>query len=199
MNERGREERGKEKERAPSPTGSRRRKCSRGRSPKSIPDRCFDRIRAEGFSIFVGNLPFDYTVEDLHKIFGHYGKVIDVYIPPFPGTRKSKGFAFVHFHYADDGRAAIGVLNGRKIDDKEVIVTEAKPRTRALKKNPLTKQASASRSKAGSNAEAVKNGGSSQSSWNHRQPQLQSPNIITVADPDTVTRRLKELKLGLIG
>ncbi|XP_058071156.1 serine/arginine-rich splicing factor SC35-like [Magnolia sinica] len=141
MKERGREkvqgretERGKEKERgreecAPSPRGSKRRKYSRGRSPKSIADQRFNRIRAEGFSIFVRNLPFDCMVEDLHKIFSRYGKVIDIYIPSFPGTRKPKGFTFVRFHYADDGRAVIGVLNGRKIDGREVTVTETKPRT----------------------------------------------------------------------
>ncbi|XP_058099803.1 serine/arginine-rich SC35-like splicing factor SCL30 [Magnolia sinica] len=70
-----------------------------------------------GFTLFVANLPFDCNHEDVFKIFQRHGKVNDIYIPYFPNSSRPRGYAFVRFQYEDEGRAAIGVLDGRKIDD----------------------------------------------------------------------------------
>ncbi|XP_058078647.1 serine/arginine-rich splicing factor SC35-like [Magnolia sinica] len=60
-------------------------------------------------------------------------KVNDVYIPRFRDSKGPRGFAFVRFHYETDGRAAIGVLNGKKIDGREVSVQVANPKSNVPK------------------------------------------------------------------
>ncbi|XP_058076943.1 uncharacterized protein LOC131225425 [Magnolia sinica] len=80
------------------------------------------------FSLFVGNLPFDCSHDDIGNIFFKYGKVLDVYILLFPNSSLPRGYAFVRFWYEDEGRAAMGVLHGKKIDGREVVVKKARLR-----------------------------------------------------------------------
>ncbi|XP_058087496.1 uncharacterized protein LOC131234580 [Magnolia sinica] len=78
--------------------------------------------------LFVGNLPFSCSIEDLLKIFQRYGRLSEVFLPLFPGTGKSHGFAFIKFMYEDDARAAKGVLNGKCVDGRKDTVEDARPR-----------------------------------------------------------------------
>ncbi|XP_058068459.1 serine/arginine-rich splicing factor SC35-like [Magnolia sinica] len=81
-----------------------------------------------GFTLFVANLPYDCNYEDTYRIFQWYGNVTDVYIPQFPNSPKLRGYAYVRFQYEDKGRAAMGVLDARRIDGRIVQVMVAKPR-----------------------------------------------------------------------
>ncbi|XP_058082452.1 RNA-binding protein with serine-rich domain 1 homolog [Magnolia sinica] len=93
------------------------------RAPSRRKNRADDGTRK---TLFVGNLPFNCSTEDLFKIFQRYGRISEVYLPLFPGTSKSRGYAFIRYMYEDDARGAKGVLNGQKIDGRRVFVEEAR-------------------------------------------------------------------------
>ncbi|XP_058075744.1 serine/arginine-rich splicing factor SC35-like [Magnolia sinica] len=92
------------------------------------------------FTLFVMNLPYDCSHEDTFCIFQRFEKVIDIYIPYFPNSSRPRGFAFVHFQYEDEGRAAMGVLDGHRIDGRKVQVQIEKLRkNRPPQSNPIPK------------------------------------------------------------
>ncbi|XP_058110919.1 uncharacterized protein LOC131253799 [Magnolia sinica] len=79
-------------------------------------------------SLFVGNLSFSISFADLIQIFQKYGRVSEVFLPCFPGTSKPGGYGFVRFMYEDNARAAKGVLDGQKIDGRQVSVKDTRPK-----------------------------------------------------------------------
>lgn len=79
-------------------------------------------------NIYVGNLAFSATVDDLRTAFGQYGEVTSVNIIMDRETGRSRGFAFVEMASADGASAAIENLNGQPIAGRNVTVNEARPR-----------------------------------------------------------------------
>lgn len=79
-------------------------------------------------NIYVGNLPYAATDQDLSEAFGAYGEVSSssVIIDKFTG--QSKGFGFVEMPNADDGQKAIDGLNGADMQGRNLKVNEARPR-----------------------------------------------------------------------
>ena len=79
-------------------------------------------------NIYVGNLSFGSSENDLRTEFETYGEVTSVKIISDRETGRSRGFAFVEM--ADDGAAqtAIDALNGKEIDGRAVNVNPARPR-----------------------------------------------------------------------
>jgi RNA recognition motif-containing protein len=79
--------------------------------------------------IYVGNLPFSATEEEMKTLFGEYGEVSNVDIIVDRQTGRSRGFGFVEM--AEDGAAdsAIEALNGKDMDGRPLTVNEARPRT----------------------------------------------------------------------
>ena len=79
--------------------------------------------------IYVGNLPFSATEEEMNTLFGEYGEVSNVDIIVDRQTGRSRGFGFVEM--AEDGAAdsAIEALNGKDMDGRPLTVNEARPRT----------------------------------------------------------------------
>lgn len=79
--------------------------------------------------IYVGNLPFSATEEELSNMFGEYGEVSNVDIIMDRQTGRSRGFGFVEM--ADDSAAdsAIEALNGNDMGGRPLTVNEARPRT----------------------------------------------------------------------
>ena len=77
--------------------------------------------------IYVGNLPFSATSEELRSLFGQHGEVLGVTIVTDRETGQSRGFAFVEMddHGADD---AIAALNEYQMDGRSLRIDEAKPR-----------------------------------------------------------------------
>ncbi|MFA5839824.1 MAG: RNA-binding protein [Candidatus Margulisiibacteriota bacterium] len=78
-------------------------------------------------SIFVGNLPWSATDEDLKNKFSEFGNVISARIMMDKITNKSRGFGFVEMDDADAAKAIAG-MSGFKWGDRELTVNEARPR-----------------------------------------------------------------------
>ena len=79
-------------------------------------------------NIFVGNLDFHTTEEELRQAFEPHGQIDKVSIMTERETGRSRGFAFVEMTNADEGDKAITALNGSQIGTRTVNVNEARPR-----------------------------------------------------------------------
>lgn len=79
-------------------------------------------------NIYVGNLSYDMTEDDLRKVFEEYGKVESVKIIMDRYSGRSKGFGFVEMPNEDEAKKAIGELNGKSVMGREIKVNEARPR-----------------------------------------------------------------------
>ena len=78
-------------------------------------------------SLFVGNLPWVITEDELKQKFEEHVKVAAVRIVTDKFSGKSKGFGFVEVEDADMDKA-ISSMNGQKLGEREIVVNEAKPR-----------------------------------------------------------------------
>ena len=79
--------------------------------------------------IYVGNMSYDTTEEDLHLACKPFGKVISAAIIKDKFSGRTKGFAFVEMSSDSEGQAAIAGLNGKELKGRELNVNEARPRT----------------------------------------------------------------------
>jgi cold-inducible RNA-binding protein len=80
-------------------------------------------------NIFVGNLPYEVTEQDLQIAFAQYGVVESVnLIRDRDYTGVSRGFAFVEMTNTADAMNAINALNGQKLLGRSINVNEARPR-----------------------------------------------------------------------
>ena len=79
--------------------------------------------------IYVGNLSYDATEDDLREAFEQHGQVSDVSIIMDRETNRSRGFAFVEMTNDAEADAAIEKLNLQKIAGRAVTVNEARPKT----------------------------------------------------------------------
>lgn len=80
-------------------------------------------------NIYVGNLPYSTTQEDLRQIFEQHGSVESVNIIQDRETGRSKGFGFVVMPDSAQAQNAIGQLNDREMDGRKLKINEARPRT----------------------------------------------------------------------
>ncbi|MGN6548245.1 MAG: RNA recognition motif domain-containing protein [Aureliella sp.] len=79
-------------------------------------------------NIYVGNLSFRATEDDIRQAFGAYGDVTSVNIIVDRETGRSRGFAFVEMPNADEAAAAIESLNSQEVVGRRITVNEARPR-----------------------------------------------------------------------
>jgi RNA recognition motif-containing protein len=79
-------------------------------------------------NIYVGNLPFRSTTDDLERIFGEYGSVDSAAIITDRDTGRSRGFGFVEMSSDDEAQRAIDELNGFEMDGRPLTVNQARPR-----------------------------------------------------------------------
>ena len=79
-------------------------------------------------NIYVGNLNYKVTREDLQELFAEYGEVVSVNIITDRETGRSKGFGFVEMTVDADAENAINSLNGTAFGDRDLKVNQAKPR-----------------------------------------------------------------------
>ncbi len=79
-------------------------------------------------SIYVGNLSYEVTEEDLSNVFAEYGTVKRVHLPTDRQTGRMRGFAFVEMESETEEEAAISQLDGAEWMDREIKVNKAKPR-----------------------------------------------------------------------
>ncbi|MEI6148254.1 MAG: RNA-binding protein [bacterium] len=80
-------------------------------------------------NIYVGNLPYEMTQEEMRKTFEAYGPVESVNIIQDRETGRSKGFGFVVMPDNAQGQAAIAALNDKDLGGRKMKVNEARPRT----------------------------------------------------------------------
>ena len=78
--------------------------------------------------IYVGNLSYEVTEDELSAEFGTYGKVESVVIPADKFSGRPKGFAFVEMQAKSEAEAAIEGLNGKMFKDRTIVVNESRPR-----------------------------------------------------------------------
>lgn len=79
-------------------------------------------------NIFVGNLPYSSTEQQLEELFSRYGTVESARIISDRNTRRSRGFGFVEMPNDDEARNAIEALNGVEFGGRELRVNEARPK-----------------------------------------------------------------------
>ena len=77
--------------------------------------------------LFVGNLSFQATEEDLRELFQQAGTVESLRIVTDPCTGRARGFGFVEMATKEELAKAIEMLNGRLFRDRNLVVDEARP------------------------------------------------------------------------
>jgi RNA recognition motif-containing protein len=77
--------------------------------------------------LYVGNLPFGATEEDLKKLFSEAGAIQSVKIVTDSYSGRSRGFGFVEMASNADAEKAISLINGKTFMDRTLIVSEARP------------------------------------------------------------------------
>jgi cold-inducible RNA-binding protein len=77
--------------------------------------------------LYVGNLPFGASEEDLRKLFSEAGTVQSVKVVTDSYSGRSRGFGFVEMTSQEEAEKAISLVNGKTLMDRTLIVSEAKP------------------------------------------------------------------------
>ena len=80
-------------------------------------------------NIYVGNLSFEVTEEDLQQAFSAFGQVASASLIKDKFTGQSRGFGFVEMPNSTEAQAAIAGLNGKDLKGRALNVNEARPRT----------------------------------------------------------------------
>jgi RNA recognition motif-containing protein len=78
--------------------------------------------------LYVGNLAFETTENDLQDLFEQHGAVNEVHLMMDRMTGKSRGFAFVTMNDNEQAKAAMSATNGKELNGRALNVNEARPR-----------------------------------------------------------------------
>jgi RNA recognition motif-containing protein len=78
--------------------------------------------------LYVGNMSFKTTEDELRQAFGQFGSVTDVYVAMDKMTGRPRGFAFVTMGTAEEAKAAAEKLNGTDLGGRALTVNEARPK-----------------------------------------------------------------------
>lgn len=78
--------------------------------------------------MYVGNLPFQTTSDELQELFSNYGEVTDIHMPMDRESGRPRGFAFVTMSSKDEMIAAIKGLDGEDLGGRPLRINEAQPR-----------------------------------------------------------------------
>lgn len=87
------------------------------------------KLKKRKMNIFVSNLNFKMTEEQLREEFEKYGDVSSAKIIKDRDSQRSKGFGFVEMPETEDANVAIKELNGAEINGRAIVVNEARPKT----------------------------------------------------------------------
>ena len=77
--------------------------------------------------LYVGNLSFQTTEQDLRELFGAHGTVTDAVLMMDRDTQRPRGFGFVTMSSSEEGQRAIDAINGQNHDGRDLTVNEARP------------------------------------------------------------------------
>ena len=75
--------------------------------------------------MYVGNLIYNMTEKELRNLFIPFGKVLSSRIVTYQYTRQSKNIGYVEMAVYEEGKIAVNKLNGKKINDRSIIVRKA--------------------------------------------------------------------------
>ncbi len=78
--------------------------------------------------LYVGNLSYDITENDLQDLFAQHGAVAEVNLMQDRATGRARGFGFVTMATPEAAQAAIQALNGKEVKGRALTVNEARPR-----------------------------------------------------------------------
>jgi len=78
--------------------------------------------------IYVGNLSYSTTSEDLRTLFEEFGSVDSAEVVMDRNTNRSRGFGFVEMSSGEEANAAISAVNGKDVDGRPLNVSEARPK-----------------------------------------------------------------------
>lgn len=78
--------------------------------------------------IFVGNMSFQTSEDEIRSLFEPYGEVTSVSIPTDRDTGRVRGFAFVEMTNAGEATNAMSALNGKEVNGRQLRVNEAQPK-----------------------------------------------------------------------
>ncbi len=81
-----------------------------------------------GNRLFVGNLPFRMTRDELFDLFAQAGAVVSVHIPTDRETGRPRGFGFVEMEDAGALEQAVQMFNGYSVSGRALVVNQARPR-----------------------------------------------------------------------
>ena len=79
-------------------------------------------------NIYVGNLTFDVSEDDLREAFEQFGEITEVRMIMDKRSGKSKGFCFIEMPSKDEAEKAIEEMNGKEFKGRDLNVSEAKPK-----------------------------------------------------------------------
>ena len=80
--------------------------------------------------LYVGNISFKGSEDDLKELFSQAGEVVSVKLIKDAATGRMRGFGFVEMALDEDAQKAISMLNGKPFMDRNIVVNEAKPQER---------------------------------------------------------------------
>ncbi|MEO0794010.1 MAG: RNA-binding protein [Verrucomicrobiota bacterium] len=100
----------------------------RGAGAEFCTSPALNKKRIKTVDIYVGNIPYDLSDDELMGIFGAHGEVVSAKVIIDRETGRSKGFAFVSMANEDEANAAVEALNGADIGGRPAKVNIARPR-----------------------------------------------------------------------
>jgi RNA recognition motif-containing protein len=77
--------------------------------------------------LYVGNLPYQTTNEDLQQAFSQAGQVVEAVVLMDKMTGRSRGFGFVTMSSQEEGEKAVEMFNGKDFGGRAIVVNEARP------------------------------------------------------------------------
>jgi RNA recognition motif-containing protein len=98
------------------------------RAQVKSPLKLFENTEEIGMNIYVGNLSFEVSEDELRETFQTYGEVSSANVITDKFTGKSRGFGFVEMPKDEEAQAAIEALNGFDLNGRSLDVNEARPR-----------------------------------------------------------------------
>lgn len=78
--------------------------------------------------LYVGNLPYSVTDEQLAELFAQAGEVVSATVITDRDSGRSKGFGFVEMSSEEEAQGAIDTLNGQEFEGRTIVVSKARPK-----------------------------------------------------------------------
>ncbi len=79
-------------------------------------------------TVYIANLPWRTTEDELEELFAAFGPVVDVRVIQDPVTGRSRGYGFVELEAADSADRAVDSLNGHEFNGRRLLVSPARPK-----------------------------------------------------------------------